>query len=399
MPHYTYLIVGGGMTAAAAARGIRQVDPSRPIGLIGSEPDPPYRRPPLSKALWKGEPLERIWSGMVVRGVDLHLGREARALDPRNKRVTDDRGTVYSFDKLLLATGGTPRRLPFGGDRVVYFRTLADYRRLRALAGPGRRLAVIGGGFVGAEMAAALRMNGNEVAMVLPGAAVGERVFPRELAESLNEHYRQNGVALFAGESVIDLGDRDGRLALRTRNVRSAGEREIPVDGVVAGLGITPNTELARAAGLAVDNGIVVDELLRAGHPDIFAAGDVAAFPDPTLGVRRRVEHEDNANAMGELAGRAMAGHAEPYRHLPFFYSDLFELGYEAVGELDARLETVADWREPYREGVVYYLREGRVRGVLLWNVWEQVEAARRLIAEAGPFRPADLERRLPAAA
>jgi NADPH-dependent 2,4-dienoyl-CoA reductase/sulfur reductase-like enzyme len=166
----------------------------------------------------------------------------------------------------------------------------------------------------------------------------------------------------------------------------------------VAGIGIAPNLGLAKEAGLAVNTGILVNEFLRTSQPDIYAAGDVAEYYDHTLGVRRRVEHEDNANTMGRLAGRAMAGDAEPFWHLPFFYSDLFELGYEAVGEVDARLETVADWREPYHEGVVYYMQAGRVRGVLLWNVWGQVDAARHLIAEPGPFQPADLIGRLPRA-
>ncbi len=135
----------------------------------------------------------------------------------------------------------------------------------------------------------------------------------------------------------------------------------------------------------------MVDEGLRTSDPSIFAAGDVARFYSPALAKWVRVEHEDNANTMGALAGRAMAGEAVAYRHLPYFYSDLFDLGYEAVGELDSRLETVSDWHDPYRKGVVYYVLEGRVRGVLLWNVWEQVNAARELIADAGPFRPQDL--------
>ena len=155
---------------------------------------------------------------------------------------------------------------------------------------------------------------------------------------------------------------------------------------------------LAEQAGLAVEDGILVDEHLRTSQEAIYAAGDVARFPNPALGRRVRVEHEDNANTMGAAAGRNMAGAARPYTHLPFFYSDLFDLGYEAVGDLDAGLETVADWKEPHREGVVYYLGDGRVRGVLLWNVWEQVDAARRLIAEPGPFRAQDLPGRLPAA-
>ena len=140
-----------------------------------------------------------------------------------------------------------------------------------------------------------------------------------------------------------------------------------------------------------------MDASLRTSHPDIFAAGDVASFANPALGKRLRVEHEDNANTMGQMAGQAMAGQTVSYDHLPSFYSDLFELGYEAVGEVDSRLEVVADWKEPYREGIVYYLGDARVRGVLLWNVWEQVDAARRLIAEPGPLRPEDLKGRLPA--
>jgi 3-phenylpropionate/trans-cinnamate dioxygenase ferredoxin reductase component len=178
--------------------------------------------------------------------------------------------------------------------------------------------------------------------------------------------------------------------------LKTSTDREVVVDGVVAGIGIEPNVDLAKAAGLEVDNGIIVDEFLRTSHPHIYAAGDVAAFYSPALAKRIRVEHEDNANSMGRLAGRNMTGKSEPYHHLPSFYSDLFELGYEAVGEVDSRLETVADWKEPNEEGVIYYVQHGRVRGVLLWNVWEQVEAARRLIAAPGPFIPKDLLGRLP---
>ena len=164
----------------------------------------------------------------------------------------------------------------------------------------------------------------------------------------------------------------------------------------MAGLGIEPNVELARKVGLEVEKGIIVDEFLRTNIPDIFAAGDVAEFFNPALGKRIRVEHEDNANSMGRLAGLNMAGKPEPYNHLPFFYSDMFELGYEAVGEVDSHLETFADWKQPNEEGVIYYLKNDRVRGMLLWNVWEQVEAARKLIAEPGLFTIKDLKGRLP---
>ncbi len=399
MPYYRYLIVGGGMTADAAVSGIRETDRADAIGIISAEYDPPYDRPPLSKGLWKGEPFAKIWRGTAALGVDLHLGRTAVSLDPEYHRVVDSRGTEFTYGKLLLATGGTPRRFPFGGRRIIYFRTVEDYRRLRGRTGLGGRFAVIGGGFIGSEIAAALAMTGNEVVMIFPGEGICSHVFPADLSLFLNGHFRGKGVDVRAGETVTGLEVRQERVALRVHSARESKDREMTVDEVVAGIGILPDDRLARAAGLAVENGIVVDETLRTSHPDIFAAGDVAAFPSPALGKRIRAEHEDNADAMGRAAGRAMAGHPEPYRHLPFFYSDLFDLGYEAVGETDPRLETAADWSEPYRKGTVYYLREGRVRGVLLWDVWHQVEAARELIADPGPFRPEVLMGRLPKAA
>ena len=400
MADYTYLIVGGGMTAASAVSGIREVDPSGSIGVLSAEAHAPYDRPPLTKKLWKGEPLESIWRKVEGPGVTLHLGRTARHLDPRGKRVTDDRGTTYGYGKLLLATGGTPRRLPFdggGGDQVIYYRTLADYERLRGLTRAGRHFAVIGGGFIGSEIAAALAMNGKKVTMIVPEAGVCSRLFPSDLVDFLTDFYRQKGVEVLTGRRVSGLETRSGQAVLTVGDSKGQGGRELVVDGVVAGIGIQPNVELAREAGLEVDDGIRVDASLRAtGHPDIYAAGDVANFYNPALGKRLRVEHEDNANTMGRQAGRSMAGKPVNYDHLPFFYSDMFELGYEAVGEVDARLETVADWKQPNREGAVYYLRDGRVRGVLLWNVWEQVDAARKLIAEPGPFDPAALKGRLP---
>ena len=399
MPNYTYLIVGGGMTADAAAHGIREVDRSGSIGVIGAEAHPPYNRPPLSKGLWKNMPLKSIWRKTEDVGVTSHAGRSAKHLDPRKKQVTDDQGTVYAFEKLLLATGATPRRLPFGAESIIYYRTLDDYQRLRALTEKGRRFAVIGGGFIGSEVAAALAMNGREVVMIFPDEGIGSRMFPPDLATFLNDFYRQKGIDVIAGASVTGMEARQGQSILKIRTAQSGSERDVVADGVVAGIGVQPNVELAEAAGLEVQNGIRVNASLRSSAPDIFAAGDVACFHNPLLDQWLRVEHEDNANTMGGMAGRAMAGETVSYDHLPSFYSDLFDLGYEAVGELDPRLETVADWKEPYREGVIYYLRGARVRGVLLWNVWEQVDAARRLLAEPGPFRAADLKGRLPARA
>jgi NADPH-dependent 2,4-dienoyl-CoA reductase/sulfur reductase-like enzyme len=385
------------MTAAAAVAGIRQIDPDGSIGLISAEPDRPYNRPPLSKGLWKGKSLHSIWRKKVDQSVELHLGRTVTGLDVAGKRVTDDQGTEMTFEKLLLATGGAPRRLPFGGDEIIYFRTLADYQRLRALSEPGRRIAVIGGGFIGSELAAALTLNGAEAVMVFPDASIGRRIYPADLAEFITGYYRDKGVTVLPKHRPIGLERIGDSLHLRVGDRDGAYMQTIEVDGVVAGIGLLPNIELAERAGLAVDNGIVVDEFLSAGVPNVYAAGDVAAFVNPALGRRIRVEHEDNANKMGRQVGRNMTGSAEPYYHLPSFYSDLFDFGYEAVGEVDTRLETVADWAEPYRKGVVYYLRDDYVRGVLLWNVWDQVPAARELIAASGPVQPDDLKGRIPA--
>jgi 3-phenylpropionate/trans-cinnamate dioxygenase ferredoxin reductase component len=391
MPDYKYLIIGGGMTGASALQGIREADPDGPIGLVSAEPEMPYNRPPLTKGLWKDQSLDSIWRDIKAQEVDLHLGRKIRTLNLRHRQATDDRSQTYTYEKLLLATGGSSRHLPFGDNgNIIYYRTLADYRRLRALTQAGHRFAVIGAGFIGSEIAAALSMIGKEVVMTFPGRAISERMFPRELAQFLNDHYSQKGVELVPGETVSSIQRRSGQLVLTCES-----RREIVADGVVAGIGIRPNTDLAQQAGLRVEDGIVVDEFLCSSHPEIFAAGDVATFYNPALRRRLRVEHEDNANTMGLWAGRNMAGSPQRYEHLPFFYSDFFEFGYEAVGELDSRLATVADWTQPFREGVVYYHRDGQVRGVLLWNVWGQVDRARELISGHRSFRADELRQDL----
>ncbi|HTV41821.1 MAG TPA: FAD-dependent oxidoreductase [Candidatus Sulfotelmatobacter sp.] len=391
MTNYKYLIIGGGMTAAAAAHGIREIDSQGTIGIIGKETEKPYDRPPLTKGLWKDKPLDSIWRHIEGDRIDFHLGHTVEGIEPGQKRVVDNGHNTYAYDKLLLATGGRPRELPFGNGHIIYYRTLDDYRRLREQADDKKSFVVIGSGFIGSEIAAALAINQKEVTMVFPGKGIGDRVFPHDLSQFLNGFYREKGVTILPGESATGLEARDAELLLKT-----SGGRDLVTAAVVAGIGIQPNVELAQSAGLKIDNGVIVDEFLRTTHPDIYAAGDVADFYNPALKQYVRVEHEDNANTMGTLAGHNMAGKPEPYRHLPFFYSDLFELGYEAVGELDSRLETFADWKTPFREGVVYYLREGRVRGVLLWNVWGQVDAARALINEPGPFKPDELKGRLP---
>ncbi len=385
MPDYNYLIVGGGMAAASAITGIREVDDAGSIAVITAEPHPPYNRPPLSKWLWRGKPLESIWRRANSKTVTYHQARTARVLDPAAKEVTDDEGAVYHYDKLLLATGSTPRRLPFGGERVIYFRTLDDYQRVRKLAERGDRFAVIGGGFIGSEMAAALAGIGKEVSLIFPDESIGSRMYPAGLARWLDDAFRARGVSVVPRTRVIGCepsGEREGEGAvLRVAGVEGGGERDIEVDGVIAGIGVEPNVELARSAGLTVNDGIVVDSSLRTSHPDIYAAGDVASIYNGALGRHRRVEHADNANNTGGYAGVAMAGRNVSYEYLPFFYSDMWELGYEAVGEVDSHLEMVEEWKTRNEEGAVYYIRDGRVRGALFWNVYGMVGTGRRLIA------------------
>lgn len=382
-----YLIVGGGMAADAAVEGIRELDPTGQITLIGAEKHPPYNRPPLTKALWKGDPEQSVWRPFNRSGVELMPGRRVVSIDVSRKTVTDDGGAVVPYDKLLLATGGTPRHLPSDGGAVLYYRTVDDYRAVRAMVGSGKRFVVIGGGFIGAELAAALAMNGQSVTMVFPEQGIGARVFPADMSSALAAFYESKGVKLLKGTGV-DRVERAGSSA----TVRLTTGGAVEADVVIGGLGIVPNTELAKAAGLKVDDGVVVDQHLCSTNPDIFAAGDVARFPSQVLGRSQRVEHEDAALSQGKHAGRAMAGDRAPYTHVPFFYSDLFDLGYEAVGEVDSRLETFADWKTAHREGVVYYLREGRVNGVLLVNTWGQVDKARELLATRKQVSPAALK-------
>jgi 3-phenylpropionate/trans-cinnamate dioxygenase ferredoxin reductase component len=382
---YRYLIVGGGMTGDSACRGIRDHDSEGSIGLFGAESYEPYARPPLSKALWKGKEERSIFRGTPDLGVDIHISRRIVGLNLDERRVTDDAGEDHTYDKLLLATGGKPRELP-DAEGVVYFRTLETYHHLRDVAGDGVRAAVVGGGFIGSEIAAALAMNGCEVTILFPEDGIGARLFPAELALFVNDYYRDQGVTVLPGEHVEEVSGG----SLRTKDGTT-----IDADVIVAGLGIEPATDLAESVGLEVDDGIVVDEYGRASRrDDVFAAGDVARFPVLALGESRRVEHEDHANTHGQVVGANMAGAKKQYLHLPFFYSDLFDLGYEAVGDVDSRLDTVAEWAEPNRKGVVAYVDgDGKARGFLLWDVWGKVDSARELIragasADSSTLRP-----------
>ncbi|HWJ32820.1 MAG TPA: FAD-dependent oxidoreductase [Gaiellaceae bacterium] len=378
-----YLIVGGGMTGDAAVKGIREHDADGSIVVVGAEEHAPYARPPLSKKLWAGSDEAKIWRGTEEAGSTLRLGRRIVSLDLDGHRATDDHGDEYHWEKLLLATGGRPRTIP-GAEGVIYFRTLDDYRAVRGRVHEGASAIVIGGGFIGSELAAALAATGCRVTMIFPERGIASRILPAELSAYVTDQYREHGVEVLTEETVAAAG---------ATWVKTGDGRTIEADIVVAGLGIEPESDLAQAAGLEVDNGIVVDAFGRAsGHEDVFAAGDVASFPIEALGRRFRVEHEDHAKSHGRAAGANMAGANVPYLHLPFFYSDMFDLGYEAVGEVDARLATIESWEEPNRKGIVAYVdEERRPRGFLYWNVWDHVDAGRELIAAGEPIQEAAL--------
>ncbi len=387
-----YLIVGGGMAADAACRGIRDVDASSPIAVVAAESHPPYARPPLSKALWKGADEQSVWLDTETLGVDLHPGRAIVSLDLSARRATDDSGQEYGYERLLLATGATPRRLPDASEDVIYFRTIDDYRRLRGVAQEGAHVVVIGAGFIGSEIAAALTMSGCEVTMVFPGEGIGDRIFPPGLVAFLNDYYRSKGVALLSSEQVERVEKTSDASV-----VHLDSGRVLSASAVVAGLGVIPNDRLAVLVGLPTDDGILVDDRGRVvGHGDVFAAGDVARFPAAALGRTVRVEHEDHAKSHGRRVGANMAGGNDPYDHLPFFYSDLFELGYEAVGETDPRLTTLEHWVELGRKGIVCYADErSRPRGFLFWDVWGKTEAGAALISAGQPIEHDTLARLL----
>jgi NADPH-dependent 2,4-dienoyl-CoA reductase/sulfur reductase-like enzyme len=391
MKDFHYLIIGGGMTADAAVKGIRSLDKKRSIAIISNDVHLPYSRPPLTKALWKGDDESTIWKKTDEHDVTIILSRNATHINPQNKTVKDDLGEEYSYSKLLLATGGVVNRLPLNAHGIIYYRTYDDYKTLREKTKVADHVIIVGGGFIGSEIAASLAMNDKKVTMIFPESGVGARNFPKVLSNFVTEYYKSKGVTVYTNDSVADIENDGDKFWVKTKN-----NHRLHGDAVVAGLGIKPNVELAEAIGLITKNGVEVNEFLQTSHEDIYAAGDVANFDSPHLGKRIRVEHEDNALTMGEMAGKNMAGGKEQYTHLPFFYSDLFDLGYEAVGELDARLETVEEWKDPFREGVVYYLEEGRVRGVLLWNTWGQVDHARELIATKDHFTAKKLKGLLP---
>lgn len=390
---YTYIIIGGGMAGASAVEGIREVDPHGHIAVFSKESSPPYNRPPLSKGLWQeGEPTEAdIWRGTdSIKGVDLYLDTGIVNIDRVKRLVFDGKLNVYHYEKLLMATGGTPKTLPFDeeGQNVLYFRTFEDFKALSENLEEKRKIGVIGGGFIGAEIAASLSMNDKEVFMFFPEKAIGSQRYPESLSKLITDKFKAMGVHVYEKELVNNVTSAKGKYTISTES-----GMHVEVDQVVAGIGIRPNLALAKQIGLETRDGIIVDKTLRTSDIHIWAAGDVASFYSPHLKERVRVEHAENAKKMGKTAGRNMAGKNDAYNILPLFYSDMFDMGFEAVGELDPDLKVIIDWKKRPEKGIAYYLDEdkGSVRGVILWNVWGEVDKARELIASEEKIKPVDL--------
>jgi 3-phenylpropionate/trans-cinnamate dioxygenase ferredoxin reductase subunit len=380
---YPYVIIGGGLAGVSAIEGIREHDKTGKILLVGSEKNLPYDRPPLSKKLWLGKKkVEDIFlhdqDFYDQNNTTLRLNTTIVSLDQNLKKISDENGKTYYFEKLLLATGAGPRVLPVsGGDLsgICYYRYLDDYLLIRKNASEGKSAAIIGGGFIGSEMAAALNINKINVTMIFPEPCLLARVFPDYLGVAIQNHYIAKGVRILANERTKSISKSGNKYVIGTETGKS-----IEADLVIAGVGISPGIHLAVNAGLTAGNGVTVNEYLQTSHPDIYAAGDIAFFPYHALGQQMRLEHWDNALNQGKCAGQNMAGAHSPYHYMPYFFSDLFEFGFEAVGEVNAELSTFADWQKKNETGVIYYLKDKKVRGVMLCNVWEKLDAARELI-------------------
>ncbi|WP_438766263.1 NAD(P)/FAD-dependent oxidoreductase [Kushneria sp. TE3] len=382
MQRHDYLIIGGGMVAANAVNGIREHDDRGSIAILGAEPNGPVTRPALSKKLWTDPEFtyDKIWmSPEQDEHTTLYTDTRVESINRDEKTVTTASGEVHGYGRLLLATGGTVVTLDDlpAGDRVLYFRTVRDYDRLYELSGGQRHIVVVGGSYIGTEIAAALVQNDTQVTLVYPEEVLGSKMFPQSLASCFHQAYLDQGVRLLGGRSV-----ETGRVSGDSVTLSLDDGSTLEADAVVFGLGVTPNVEIAENAGLEVNEGVVVNERLQTADEAIFAAGDVACYPDRILG-RRRIEHVDHANQSGMSVGRIMAGSGETYDHTPYFYSTVFDMAYKAVGTLDSSLETIEDWATPQQQGVVYYLDNKQVKGVLQLNMDpEKLEDARRVLAD-----------------
>ena len=392
MKTYKYIIIGGGMTGSSAVKGIRKNDLDGSIAMFTKEPIGPYNRPPLTKGLWINNDIESIMRPLNDDQVDLFTESTIVKIIPEQKQIVSEKGEVFTYGKLLIATGGSAIQLRGAPEGVIPYRTLDDYTRLHDSLKDKDEYCIIGGGFIGSELAAALNQQGKHVTMIFPEDGIADRLFPDDLSHFLVDFYQAKGVKVEHNQLVDSITKTDDRYTVQFHNTVNSKISSAEFDVVISGVGIRPNVSLAQEANLEVTNGIVVNETLQTKDPDIFAAGDVANFLNVGLGKRVRIEHEDNANSMGLVAGLNMSGEIKKYDHFPFFYSDLFELGYEAVGEMDKDLEIYEDWIEPFKQGTIYYLDEGKIKGIIFWDLWGKVDKGRELIGSGKAFSKSELK-------
>lgn len=399
------MIVGGGLCGAAAAQALRDEGFEGRIVLVGDEMLPPYERPPLSKEYLRGEQgRERLLvhpeSWYAEHDVELRLGVRGAALDPAGRTLDLEDGERLRYDALLLATGGRPRHVSSPpSERVLYLRTVEDADRIRRLVGPGGRLVVVGAGFIGAEVAASARTLGAEVTMLEALDVPLAKVLGPELGRVYAEIHREHGVDLRTGEGVESVEEGADGVVIRT----SRGAT-IESQAVVVGVGIEPNVDLAREAGIDVANGIAVDRSCRTSAPDVFAAGDVADHDHPLFGRRVRVEHFDNAIKQGAHAARAMLGSVEPYGDPHWFWSDQYEHNLQYAGFAWEWDRMVVRGSLEDRDFAAFLLDGGILRAAVGVNRGREVRRAMRLIAarahpdpEALADKDLDLRELLPA--
>ena len=388
-----FVIIGGGLAGAKAAEALRDQGFDGDLVLIGEEPHRPYERPPLSKDYLAGksgrdEVFVHPSQWYSEHRVDLRLGATATAIDRAAHEVRLADGGTVGYDKLLLATGASPRRLPIpGADTALYLRRVEDSEAIKAAFGSGRRLVVIGGGWIGLEVAAAAQQAGTDVTVVEVADLPLLRVLGPEIAAVFADLHRANGVDLRLGTQVG---------AVEDGGVRLADGTVLPADAVVIGVGVAPNTALASDAGLDVEDGVLVDASLRTSDPDVFAAGDVARALHPLLGKHIRVEHWANALNQPAVAAAAMLGRTDAaYDELPYFYTDQFDLGMEYLGYVEpgGYDRVVVRGDTATREFIAFWLSGGRVLAGMNVNVWDVTEPIKALIrsgAAVDPDRLAD---------
>ncbi len=366
-----YVLIGGGLAAGQAAKQIREADTSGPIVMVGQEPYVPYDRPPLSKEFLRGDkPREQLFFDPPAfyrdHGIELVLGVAVREMDTARKTVRLSNGEVIAFEKALIATGGRPVQLKIPGadlPGVHYLRTIDDSVAIAAEASPERRAVIVGGGFIGLELAASLTQKGVHVAVVEAAPHVWARFADATLAGFFQDYCTRKGVAFYTSERVSEIRGNGRPAAVVTRD-----GLELPCEFVCVGVGIVPSVELARDAGLTVDNGVVVNEFLQSSHADVYAAGDVANYLDPVFGTRRRVEHWGHAEYSGQLAGKNMAGAREPYDLLTYVWSDIFDLHLEFAGDESEHDQVLVRGRREDGTFTVLYLKDSALRAYFAVN-------------------------------